>query len=512
MRRLTRVEYNNTVRTLLGTPLSPASKWLPDEKQGGFDTNVSLGVTSVHAAQFVDAAEAVAAEVSTRLIDVLPCDLSNYGTDECADLFLADFLPRAFRRPVDAAETKRFRGLYEWAQLQQEVKTEDRFADGIRLVIEAALQAPSFLYRVEQDATPSDEVPGLLRVGDFEMASRLSYFLWKDAPDPELNAEAAAGRLHTLEQIEAQARRMLKSPKARAGLDEFHRQWLDLDLVLAAERDEKLYPGFTSEVGQALVDGTLEWTAGLVQEGSSGTLGALFTRPTAYVNKHSAPLFNLKSSSTELERVDLDPSQRAGILTQPALMTALAKYNQSHPILRGIFTRTKVMCLTLPSAPDNVEIKTPELDPNLTTRERFEQHRLDPSCAGCHRLIDGTGMTFENYDAIGRYRDKENGLPIDPSGELVETEELDGPLTDALDLSKQLASSELAANCFTTQWVRYAIGREREDEDACGIERTLERFENNGLSLTELIVAVAVSDAMRFRRPQPQASSQECSQ
>jgi hypothetical protein len=197
---------------------------------------------------------------------------------------------------------------------------------------------------------------------------------------------------------------------------------------------------------------------------------------------------------------------RIGLLTQPALMAMLAHSDQSGPVQRGVWVRERLLCLDVPPPPPNLNPVAPDPDPNLTTRERFAVHTSATACASCHRMIDGTGFGFENYDQLGRYRTVENGIAVNASGEMVATGEasVDGPFTGVLELSQRLAVSERAQRCFSTNWYRYAMGRVETEADGCSLQDVQKKFAATGGQFKELLVALTLTEAFRYRPATPE--------
>jgi len=366
------------------------------------------------------------------------------------------------------------------------------------------LQSPHFLYRVELTGVESGE---LVRLDDYAIATRLSYLLWGSMPDAELFDSASRGELHTREQVRAQAERMLLDWRARDALANFTRQWALLDEIDDAEKDPQQFPLFSEEVKPFLKQGTTLFVDHVTFASDKGDFEELMTASYVFANAQTAPLWGTSAAGDDFQRVDVDPAQRAGIVTDLAWLTALAKYDQSHPVARGVFVREHLLCQTLPNPPDNVEIEIPMVDPNSTTRERFSQHSADPSCAGCHELIDPLGFGFEHYDAVGMYRDTENGKPVDASGSIVQTEDLDGPFDGAVELAHKLAASSEVRRCFATQWYRYAFGRGETPSDGCTIDDLHARWGDRDFNLRELLIALTQTDAFFYRRPFPE---EEC--
>jgi hypothetical protein len=501
IRRMTRVEYNNTVRDLLGEESHPGSSFVPEEEALGFNNQAtSLGVTQLLAEQMMNAAEAIAAKAVSNLPALMPyCDAATAGEDACATMFIERFGKRAFRRPLAPDEASRFFELFAWGRSTIDYK------GGLGLVIQAMLQSPHFLYRVElgmPDPVEADVVP----LGPYEIASRLSYLLWNSMPDDELFAAADAGELATREQIAAQARRMLEHPHARQAVANFHSQWLKLTHIETAAKDEATYPLYHDGLRSLWKQETEAFLEHVVFDGE-GDVKTLLSAPYSMMNAELAAFYGITESpplGEEFERVELDPTRRAGILTQASLLAVNAKPNQSSPVHRGKFVREMLLCQLLPPPPNNVEIKPPEVTPGVTTRERFKEHSSNPECASCHVMMDPIGFGFEHYDGIGLWRDEDQGLPVDASGGLYGTRDSDGTFNGAIELAKKLASSVEVRQCVATQWFRFGYGRAEGKTDACAMAEIQGAFAASGDNIKELLVALTQTEAFLYRhRPDP---------
>lgn len=491
LRRLTRVEYNNTVRDLLGDTSQPANAFEAEPTKHGFTNDAdSLWVTEGLAEQLVTAAEAIAGRAAANLARLLPCAPAQTGEDVCARRFVETFGRRTFRRPLDVAENARYVGLYTRGRQGAD------FATGIRWVIQAMLIAPSFLYRVEGGMPgPSAAV---LKLTPWELASRLSYLAWGSMPDEALMTAAAAGQLETPAQLEAQARRLLASPKARAVVARFHGEWLELDLIDQLDKDTRVYRTFAPALRKPMRQETEKFLDYTVWDGP-GDLGTMLTGRFTFLSKDLAPLYDAGApTQATFERVDLDPGRRAGFLTHAGILAAHSKADQSSPVGRGKFVREALFCTELQPPPPNVDGQLPEVSSNATTRERFSQHSSVPSCAGCHGLIDPVGFAFENYDGVGKWRDVESGKRIDASGSLAGTD-IDGAFVGAVALAEKMAGSADVRRCFVKQWFRFAHGRVETSEDACTLTMLEQRLMAKGNNVRELLVALTQTDAFTFK-------------
>jgi len=493
IRRMTRFEYNQTVLDLLGDDTSPASGFGAEEEALGFNNNAAALITSqALVEQYMLAAEDVSARATEPVTKNLPCDPGVDGEDACADQFIDTFGKRAFRRPLTADERAMFRAQYDFGRSQED------FRLGIRMVIELALQSPAFLYRVEF-GFPDKAVAGLVPLSSWEMASRLSYFVWGTMPDEELFDAAQAGALETPEQVEVQARRMLSDPKARAMVGEFHRQWLDYGRVANITKDAELYPEWSAAVGDLMVAETSAFIEHAVFD-DGGALTTLLSSPHSYMNEELATFYGIEGvSGSEMQRVDLDPNQRAGLLTMGTLLAFNSHTNQTSPTLRGKLIREQILCDIVPPPPPDVMATAPEITPGSTGKDRFAQHTADPACASCHVLMDPIGFGFENFDTVGRYRDEEGGKAIDATGELAHTD-VDGPFAGVAELAERLSSSQEVAACYAKQWFRYAYGRGDATEDVCMLDWLDGEFTSSDGNIQELIVKLTQTSAFMFRQ------------
>jgi hypothetical protein len=490
VRRLTRREYDNTIRDLLGEDLGLARDFPPEERQAGFDNNAELrSVSDLLAERYVSAAEQIAKSVVAKLGTLAPaCDPAKDGETTCLDKLLDSFGKRLWRRPLDAAEKADLKKVYTAGKLTT-------YAEGVDAVVQVMVLSPQFLYRVEKGVP----VPGASysRLDHYEMASRLSYLILGTMPDDQLFAAAAAGKLGTRDEIATQAKRLIDDPRATTMVSGFAEQWLGLTDIKDADKDTAVYTKFDDtwldlfrQESQAFVENVWKGDA---------KLNTLLTAPYTMMNQKLAEVYGVKGVTGDAwKQVNLDTTQRLGVLTQASLMTVNAGPDQSSPILRGVFVREHIMCQDLPPPPPDVDAMPPMLNAKMTTKERFAAHRNNPSCDSCHRLIDNVGFGFENFDAVGQWRTMENGKPVDAKGELLSTD-IDGPFNGAVDLAKKLATSKDVQACMVTHWFNFGLGREKTDLDACTMETLSAAFAKSGGSLRELLLAVTQSDAFLFK-------------
>ena len=501
IRRLTRFEYNRTVRDLLGDSSNPADLLPPEEEVAGFNNQAAaLTSSDLLIEQYMKVAEDVSTRAVGNIEALLPnCDPELDGNESCASSFIQDFGKRAFRRPLLQSETERFKAVFDWALADADL---GRFEDGIQLVIETMLQSPSFLYRPElgeQTPIEGDIVP----FTSWEMATKLSYMLWNTMPDNALFAAAEADELQTKEQIAAQARRMLEDDKARDLVRNFHTQWLQLTHLDSLTKDSGVYPNYDNSLRGLWKEEIQTFVEQVILEGD-GSLRTLLTANYSFMNEELASFYGddvLDSvSGPELREVQLQPERRAGLLSSAGLMASHANVNQSSPVFRGKFVREQLMCNTLPLPPNDLVIEPPELDPTKTTKEQFEEIGANPACAGCHTLMNPIGFIFEHYDGIGQWRDQQNGKPIDATGQVVQTDDIDGDYDGAPELARALADSTQVQECVSSQWFRFAYNRTVTSEDSCSIEQLNDVFRASDFNIRSLLVALTQTNAFLYRR------------
>jgi hypothetical protein len=481
LRRLTRTQYDNSIKDLLGVDLGLSAHFSEDELAGPFAGNYFTPISESQYNQYATAAAIAAAKAVERLPQLLPC--AGVGDDACATQFIRQFGRRAYRRPLTDDEVARYQDLFKMGR-----STGD-FATGITLVTEGMLESPNFLYLIEG--------PGALT--QHQLAARLSYFLWNAPPDAKLSGLADSGALRTPEDLRAEAKRMLADPRAQDMMDDFHLRWLNLTKLDILQKDAMKYPDF--ETWHPLMREELSRFTGFVMgPQGDGKLETLLTAPFTFVNTDLAKLYDVKVTG-DWQKVDLDPTKRGGILTQSAFL-ATHGHEGSAPIFRGIAVREQLFCVDLPPPPPNVDAMFPPPAPTKTTRERLQMHRAAPQCASCHEMMDALGYAFESFDDIGRYRTTENGVAIDESANIIGTGEADGPLKGPIELGKRLANSKTVQQCVTTQWFRYAMGRGETPLDQCTLDHVFQKFRDSGFRVPDLVLALVESDGFRIRRPE----------
>jgi hypothetical protein len=489
IRALNRREYANTIRDLLALDAATVATTVqafPPDAIVGFDNRADALVASdLLVEQHFDAAESLADSIDIgALLDCAPAQ----SEDECAASWLATFGRRAFRRPLLADESASLLGVY------QDARGAGRdFDTAARMLLHAILISPQLLYRAEHGV--ADEA-GTAEVDAYELASRLSYFLWASMPDDALLQAADDGVLATTDAIEAQARRLLDDPRARETVTEFHRQWLELYRIPQVERDETLAPGF-ADIKPALVEETLRFVEHVIWSGG-GLADTLLVSDTIVVNDALAAYYGLPGDHTAVFAEVPATAERFGLLTQAGILAQAPNQDRTSPTRRGNFVRDQLLCQAPPPPPADIPA-LPEVDADASMRERMAQHAADPACVGCHQLIDPIGFGLEEYDLGGRYRTQENGVSVDASGEVTGVSVEPGTFVGARALSELLVQTDEYEACVTTQVFEFAMGRSVADEDACAMDSLQSAMQASGGDIPELLVSIATSKAFRQR-------------
>jgi hypothetical protein len=516
LRRLTHSQYNNTVRDLIGDYSRPADRFPPEDFVGGFKNQTrTQGIPPVLEDAYSRAAERMALNAFragdvNNLIPCKPTPSQGYGGSrqssrvstgataeasvrdaKCREQFVRAFGEKAFRRPLTDIEVRRYNELFA----EQAGKT-GKFLEGARVVVEAMLQSPKFLFHL---TSGSD---GALR--DYAVANRLSYLLWDTMPDRGLLEVAARGELRTAEGLERIARGMLQDRRARQAADEFFSQWLRFDRMLTTAKDNRRFPSFSPELAAMMVQETKLLLGQLVW--NDGNFMEAYTADYSFLNADLARLYGLPEPAGEFELVKFPADvRRAGILGQASFLASTAGPVETSPTARGMFVREHLLCQVVPNPPPGVNTTLPEptVDAVRAKRERMLEHVQNASCAGCHRLMDPIGFGLEKYDALGAWRDKElvdlggdEGprrrtsveVDINSVGEIAGLP--NSTFTDSRELGRVLASNPVCQECVVKQMFRYAFGRPEAPADRSSIATASAAFRQSGFKFKEMLLAL----------------------
>ena len=493
LRRLTHSQYNNTVHDLLGDQSAPATQFPPEDFVSGFKNQYqSQNLSPLLVEAYSAAAERLARNAfqGGDRRGLIPCKSS----PACRERFVREFGLKAFRRPLEIEERKRYEELF---------RREADFYKGAQLAVEAMLQSPSFLFRLEETSDP--------KLKPYVTASRLSYALWDSMPDATLFESAARGALSTPQGVETTARRMLADPRARRSLDEFVSQWMRFDRLLTAGKDRRRYPNFNRETAAAMAEETRSFISDLVW--NDRDFMDVFTADYSFINADLAEIYGVPAPAREFDRVKFPAeSERAGLLGQSLFLALTAKPDDTSPTARGLFIREQFLCQHVSEPPPGVNTNLPEITEAKpqTNRERMREHVTNPSCSTCHNLIDPIGFGFEKFDAIGARRNKfrllffapdEEGdrrvkpktleLEVDTAGYVAGIP--DSNFSSPRELGAVLARSPQCQECLVKQYFRYTSGRMETPADRPLIRQVSDDFRNSQFHFKELIISLVRS-------------------
>ena len=485
LRRLTHSQYNHTVRDLLGDQTDPASQFPPEDFVNGF-RNQSRGQSlSPLLIEGYSAAAERLARTAFRGGDthnLIPCKPSA----ACRARFVREFGLKAFRRPLDLGEQARYEKL---------MSGETDLLKGAQVVVEAMLQSPNFLFRLDTTTDP--------KLKAWATANRLAYSLWDTMPDAELFAAAAKGELSTRAGVEKEARRLLAAPRAHEALDEYVSQWLRFDRLITSSKDRRKFPLYTRETANSMTQEALAFVSDLVW--NDRDFMTLFTADYGHVNQELARVYGVTAPAKDFDRVPFPAgSERAGLLGEGLFLAMTSKPEESSPTARGLFVREQFLCQHVPDPPPGVNTNLPpvtEAKPQ-TNRDRMTEHATNPTCATCHKLMDNVGFGLEKFDAIGARRDqlalefgsgrgkKTVNLNLDTSGTVAGVP--DSQFSSPAELGAVLARSSQCQECMVKQYFRYTAGRMDTPADRPLLLKVTEDFRHSKFRFQELVVSLTL--------------------
>lgn len=493
LRRLTHSQYNNTIRDLLNDQSAPANQFPPEDFLNGFKTQYQAQTLSPLLVEaYSTAAERLARNAFTGgdRRGLIPCKPSA----DCRRRFVREFGLKAFRRPLEAEEQTRYEALFA---------RETDFYRGAQLFVEAVLQSPAFLFRLEETANPKWK--------PYVTASRLSFALWDTMPDAALLESAARNEFNTPQAVEAIARRMLNDPRAQQALNEFVSQWLRFDRLLTAGKDRRRFPNFNREVAFAMTEEARTFIADLVWNERDFT--QIFTADYSFANADLATIYGVPAPAKEFDRISFPAtSERAGLLGQALFLALTAKPDDTSITARGLYIREQFLCQHVAEPPPGVNTNLPDITDAKpqTNRDRMREHVTNPSCATCHNLIDPIGYGFEKFDAIGTRREsfklrifgaydgghntsqpKTLDLPLDTSGFVAGLP--NSRFTNPRELGAVLARSSACQECLVRQYFRYTAGRLETAADRALIRQVANDFQKSQFRFKELMISLVRS-------------------
>jgi hypothetical protein len=491
--RLTHTQWERTVQDLfvLGDPPGLATQFQPDPQLGRFDNNIARLATSAalwrdyqHAAEVMS--ERVAHDPGTLAV-IVPADSPG---DPRA--FVESFGLHTFRRPLNAGEADRYMALFAMGAAR--FPEHDAFTAGVRLVIEAMLQSPHFLYRAE---LAESVVDGGMPLTGYEVASRLSYVLWNTMPDETLLTAARKGELDSADGVRKHAARMFDDPRTLAQFRRFHFQAFAMSEYGDLDKDPVRFPQWRRDLGVMMQEEALRFLDDVVA--NDGGVAEILTSTKAFVNADLAAVYQVPGDfGADFTEVKLDPQRRAGFLTRAGFLARNATLAESDPIHRGVFVNLNLICRTISARPDIPDSLMPM---GNTTRERVDSITGNDTCGqGCHaRMINPIGFALEHFDAIGAYREDENGFAINSADTYAFEDGREIKFANAVELSKQLAKAPEVHSCYVSQLLEFTLGRTLLESDQPSIDDFADRSLSDGASVRDVVLSVVASRAFRAR-------------
>lgn len=481
IQRLNRLEYNNTLRDLLGIASRPADQFPEDPIGSLFNNNAdTLNLTTAQLDLYISAAEAAINEAFTS--NRARFMICTEATPACATRILSPFADRAFRRPATSAEVNRLINFVTIAQGQGE-----SFEVGIKLALRAILSSPQFLFRTIENSAP-DNSNHVVALNAFELASRLSYFLWSSMPDDALFSAARDGFLLNSSVLEAQVRRMLADPKSQALVDGFAAYWLRIPVLMAASPNTTKFPEFTAALRNDMATESKLFFAEFLRQDLP--IAQLLKADYTFINNRLASHYGISGIvSTSFQKVSLTQTGRSGILGHAGLLTATSHSEEPSIVKRGNYVASQLIC----DPPMPPPITPPANDPNSTEESRSNQRLTNASCMGCHLKMDPIGKALQGFNAIGKFRTAdESGAAIDDRGQLTTGQTFRG----AAGLNDVLAGTMQFNVCVSKKLAIYALGRELSQNDDCAISQIAAESSNNK-PFSSLILGLIKNDAFR---------------
>jgi hypothetical protein len=489
LRLLTQAEYLASLKSLFGNVTTQLD--LPDDlSSGGFialgASKVTVNATAVD--EFEIASRAVAAEVfgdAARWQALVGCQPQANLSDACVETFARAFGRRAFRRDLSEAEFTQWVGVARSAAM-----LAGNAAQGLSTMTSGFLQSPNFLYRVETNAF--DASNGRLKYDGRSMAVRLAYFLTGGPPSPELLTAGESGQLDTPEGVRAAATPLLNDAVLVERLTSFFYEYTQTDMLKVVEKSPVLFPTFNDTIRNSMREATRLFFEKVVLA-PGADMRVFFDSNQAFADAALAPIYGVAAPPSGFAQITMPAQQgRAGVMGQAGIIAAHSKPDHSSPTARGLFMMQAFLCIVPEPPPGGVDTSIP-IDPTLTTRQKLEMHRADERCQGCHMIFDPLGMALEHFDSIGRYRETEDGLPIDATGELEDGTAFDG----SAGLGTALRGNAQVNQCLLRNFYRHVNGREDDAADIAQIDGMMTSLASHNYVFRDLVTDFVASDAFR---------------
>ena len=510
MRRLTQAQYKQIINDVFGPTVTLGGRFEPDMRDSGL-LAVGAAQVSVTASGF-EQYDIMARSIAAQVVDpqrrdlLVPCKPASATApdDACAQSFFSKVGRLLYRRPLTDRELKDQVAAANAAT----VKTSD-FYNGIGLGLAGLLEAPEFLFR-QETVEPDPDHAGQYRLDAYSKASRLSFFFWNAAPDPELLAAAQSGELNTETGLKKQVDRLMASPRLEIGVRAFFTDMLAFDGFSTLAKDTTLYPKFTSQVLRDAQEQTMRTIVDHVMT-QDADYRDLFTTRKTYLTPLLASIYKVQVAFPDgvlnpwVAYEYPDGAQQAGILTEASFVGLHSHPGRSSATIRGKALRNVMLCQKVPDPPGNVNFNLVQdtNNPNFkTARQRLEAHRTAATCAGCHKIMDPAGLALENFDTIGGFRTTENGAPIDSSGELDSVK-----FSDVVGLGKAVHDNPSTTSCIVNRVYEFGAGHAPSKSEATWVNNTLAKdFAGDGYKFLALMKDIATSDSF-YRAVAPQTGS-----
>jgi len=494
LRRLTEAQYRNTIADIFGSDITIPGRFEPLIRPDQGLLEEASGLAAVSSAGF-EQFEVMARNIALQVFDdqhravLLPCQPQ---PGDALDRVCTEKIYRAigrllFRRPITDEEVSTYLAMAMAAT--DNVKNANT---GMALGLAAMMVSPNFLFRVEA-LEPDPDNAGQQRLTAYSKASRLSFFLWNTTPNEDLLDAAARGDLHNDKKLKAEVAKLLDSPRWREGVRAFFSDMFMFEKFDELAKDSIVFPKFNPEIARDSKDQILRTVANVVVD-KNGDYRDVFTTRETYLTRALGMVYRIPVEAPQgWQAVSFTPgSGRAGITSQLGFLALYSHAGRSSPTLRGKALRELLLCQPVPDPPSDVDFSVAQDTTNpeyKTARSRLTAHRTDPTCAGCHRIMDPIGLALENFDGIGEFRGDENGETIDASGDL------DGsPFSDAPGLGAALAANPAATSCVTRRAYEYAVGRPAAAQEKPWIEYLMARFADKQYRFRDLIQTIATSE------------------
>ncbi len=495
---LTRAQYQQSLKLIFANvpgvqrdEFAPADEF-PAETRGESGFTAVAGVSDLHVARFLDASEEVVEVIAPQLTQTVGCEISAMNESTCLRALEEKVGEMLYRRPFTADESAANLSFFR-AQIEELERSHEESALAL---VALWLNSPYFLYRWELGHQPQSVEGEAVRMNAYQIASRLSFFLWNSGPDAQLLGAARSGALDTPQGVAEEARRLVEDPRAELALQSFVEQWLDLGHIDELFKDPMRFPQWNSELSQAMKDEVETFTKNVILK-NNGTVNDLFSSSTVFVNEALAPMYGLEGVvGPELRELPYSGGKRAGLLTMPGVLASIADASVPNPFRLGETLLAKIFCEELQPPPDLPEFTKPESAKEGSEREYLEELTSPAVCSSCHLKMNPLGFGLGDFDAIGAIRMvDDHGHPIDSSGVMPSGEVFSGPE----ELAAAVANNSEVRSCMTKQWFRYATGTHETETDYGSLAAAYGDFEARNFTMKELLVALVTTRSFLYR-------------